>query len=114
MPRSLGRIRFATGYGKWGVTNGPAAAQRIVAEILGHDDKPEWMTALGTRMTMPSDLGRGVTENVKIGRAAVQGWAGEERRPVPVPRPAEGEGVVRSEEDTSERQELLRISYGGV
>lgn len=94
MPRSLGRIRFATGYGKWGLTNGPAAAQRIVAEILGQDDKPEWMTVLGTRMTMPSDLGRGVAENARIGRAAVQGWTGAERRPVPVPRPPEGEGVV--------------------
>jgi glycine/D-amino acid oxidase-like deaminating enzyme/nitrite reductase/ring-hydroxylating ferredoxin subunit len=94
MPRSLGRIRFATGYGKWGLTNGPAAAQRIVAEILGDRDKPRWMTTLGTRMTMPSDLTRGVAENAKIGRAAVQGWVEAERTPVPVPRPAEGAGVV--------------------
>jgi nitrite reductase/ring-hydroxylating ferredoxin subunit len=94
MPRSLGRIRFATGYGKWGLTNGPAAAQRIVAEILDDRDKPRWMTTLGTRMTMPSDLTRGVAENAKIGRAAVQGWVEAERTPVPVPRPAEGAGVV--------------------
>lgn len=94
MPRSLGRIRFATGYGKWGLTNGPAAAQRIVAEILGADDKPRWMTALGTRMTMPADLSRGLTENAKVGRAAVQGWIEAERTPVPVPQPAEGAGVV--------------------
>ncbi|MCK6066590.1 MULTISPECIES: FAD-dependent oxidoreductase [Microbacterium] len=94
MPRSLGRVRFATGYGKWGLTNGPAAAQRIAAEILGDQDKPQWMTALGTRMTMPSDLARGVAENAKVGRAAAQGWAEAERTPVPVPQPAEGAGVV--------------------
>jgi glycine/D-amino acid oxidase-like deaminating enzyme/nitrite reductase/ring-hydroxylating ferredoxin subunit len=94
MPRSFGRIRFATGFGKWGLTNGPAAAQRIVAEIRGDRDKPTWMTTIGTRLTRASDLARGVSENVRIGRAAVDGWAGAERTPVPVPRPAEGAGVV--------------------
>lgn len=94
LPRSLRRIRFATGYGKWGLTNGPAAAQRIVAEIRGDRDRARWMTVLGTRLTTPSDLARGVAENARIGRAAARGWAGAERTPVPVPRPTEGTGVV--------------------
>lgn len=94
MPRSVGRIRFATGYGKWGLTNGPAAAQRIVAELQGEHDKPGWMRTLGTRMTMPADLARGVSENAKIARAAAEGWIEAERTPVPVPRPADGHGTV--------------------
>lgn len=99
MPRSLGRIRFATGYGKWGLTNGPAAAQRIVAEIRGTrpgilEEPSHWMTVLGTRMTVPADLARGASENAKVGAAAVEGWTAAERTPVPVPQPAEGEGVV--------------------
>jgi glycine/D-amino acid oxidase-like deaminating enzyme/nitrite reductase/ring-hydroxylating ferredoxin subunit len=94
MPRSLGRVRFATGYGKWGLTNGPAAAQRIVAEILGERSKPAWMRAFGTRLTMPSDILRGVEENAKVGAAAATGWSAAERAATPVPQPAEGEGVV--------------------
>ncbi|MGP3535618.1 FAD-dependent oxidoreductase [Microbacterium sp. RD1] len=94
MPRSLGRVRFATGYGKWGLTNGPAAAQRIVAEIRGDREKPRWMTMLGTRLTVPADIARGAAENAKVGAAAAQGWVEAERTPVPVPRPAEGAGVV--------------------
>lgn len=99
MPRSLGRIRFATGYGKWGLTNGPAAAQRIVAEIRGTrpgilEEPSHWMTVIGTRMTVPADLARGAAENAQVATAAAEGWTEAERTPVPVRRPAEGEGVV--------------------
>ena len=96
MPRGLGRIRFATGYGKWGLSNGPAAALRLAAEITGTKlkDREKWMLMLGTRLTMPADLARGAAENVKIAGAAANGWLGAESTPVPVPRPAEGEGTV--------------------
>ncbi|MFJ6653050.1 FAD-dependent oxidoreductase [Microbacterium sp. NPDC091313] len=99
LPRSLGRVRFATGYGKWGLTNGPAAAQRLVAEIRGTRpgllaEPSHWMNVIGTRMTVPADLARGAAENGRVGAAAVAGWADAERTPVPVPQPAEGEGVV--------------------
>jgi glycine/D-amino acid oxidase-like deaminating enzyme/nitrite reductase/ring-hydroxylating ferredoxin subunit len=94
MPRSLRRIRFATGYGKWGLTNGPAAAQRLVAEIRGERPRPRWMTTIGTRLTVPADLARGASANARVGAAAARGWLDAERTPVPVPRPAEGEGVV--------------------
>ncbi|MBO9627595.1 MAG: FAD-dependent oxidoreductase [Microbacterium sp.] len=96
LPRGLGRIRFATGYAKWGLTNAPAAALRLTAEILGtrRRDRPSWMTTIGTRLTVPADLARGAAEGGRVAAAAASGWADAERHPVPVPRPAEGEGVV--------------------
>jgi glycine/D-amino acid oxidase-like deaminating enzyme/nitrite reductase/ring-hydroxylating ferredoxin subunit len=96
MPRSLGRIRFATGFGKWGLTNGPAAALRLSAEIrrVAWRDRPDWMNVIARRFTVPADVGRGAAENVRVGWEAVSGWVGAQRTPVPVPRPGDGEGVV--------------------
>ncbi|MFF7291286.1 FAD-dependent oxidoreductase [Microbacterium sp. NPDC008134] len=96
MPRGLGRIRFATGYAKWGLSNAPAAGIRLASEILGTPwrERPHWMTTIGTRMTVPADLAKGAQEGMKVGAAATAGWTDAEARPVPVARPAEGEGVV--------------------
>ncbi len=96
MPRGLGRIRFATGYAKWGLSNAPAAALRLTTEILGAGwhDRPSWMVKIGTRLTVPADLARGAVEGAKVAAAATSGWVQAEATPVPVPRPAEGEGVV--------------------
>ncbi|WP_344737266.1 FAD-dependent oxidoreductase [Microbacterium awajiense] len=98
MPRGLGHVRFATGFGKWGLSNGPAAAQRITAEILRvpRRDRPSWMNTIATRFTVPADLGRGGVENLRVGWEAASGWISALNRPVPVPAPAEGEGVVAS------------------
>jgi glycine/D-amino acid oxidase-like deaminating enzyme/nitrite reductase/ring-hydroxylating ferredoxin subunit len=96
MPRGLGRVSFATGYAKWGLTNAPAAAIRLQEEILGtpRKQRPAWISQLGTRLTVPADLARGASENAKTGLEAVRGWAGAERTSTPVARPAEGRGVV--------------------
>lgn len=96
MPRSLGRIRFATGFGKWGLSNGPAAALRLTAEItrVPRRERPEWMTTISHRLTVPADLGRGGVENLRVGWEAASGWVGAQRVPVPVARPDEGHGVV--------------------
>lgn len=96
LPRGLGRIRFATGYGKWGLTNGPWAALRLSAEILGTPwrDRPDWMVAIGTRLTVPADLGRGAKENAGVAVAAASGWTDASTRRTPIARPAEGEGVI--------------------
>lgn len=96
MPRGLGAVRFATGYAKWGLSNAPAAALRLTAEVLGASwhDRPDWMVKIGTRLTVPADLARGAVEGAKVAAAATRGWVDAETRPVPVPRPAEGEGVV--------------------
>jgi glycine/D-amino acid oxidase-like deaminating enzyme/nitrite reductase/ring-hydroxylating ferredoxin subunit len=96
MPRSLGRVRFATGYGKWGLTNGPAAALRLADDIRGTRwrDRPRFTQRLSTRLTVPSDIARGLAENARVGRAALTRWAGAQTHAVPVVRPREGEGVV--------------------
>ncbi|KNY05372.1 FAD-dependent oxidoreductase [Microbacterium sp. GCS4] len=96
MPRGLGAVRFATGYAKWGLSNAPAAALRLTAEVLGASwhDRPDWMVKIGTRLTVPADLARGAVEGAKVAAAATTGWVDAERRRVPVPRPVEGQGVV--------------------
>ncbi|WP_396642437.1 FAD-dependent oxidoreductase [Microbacterium sp.] len=96
MPRTLGRVRFATGYAKWGLTNGPAAAIRLTSEIMRvpFRERPSWMIALGTRLTVPADLARGARENALVGAEAAKGWLRAESAGVPVLRPGEGEGVI--------------------
>ncbi len=96
MPRGLGRIRLATGYAKWGLSNAPAAALRLTTEILGtpRRERPKWMTTIGTRLTVPSDIGRGAAEGGRVAAELATGWADAESRAVPVTRPSEGEGVV--------------------
>ena len=98
MPRGLGRIRFATGYAKWGLSNAPAAALRLTAEItrVPRRDRPDWMNVISTRFTVPADLARGGVENLRVGWEAASGWIGAQAAPAPVPRPVEGEGVVAS------------------
>ncbi|WP_109210992.1 MULTISPECIES: FAD-dependent oxidoreductase [Microbacterium] len=98
MPRGLGRIRFATGYAKWGLSNAPAAALRLTAEIgrVPRRDRPDWMNVIATRFTVPADLARGGVENLRVGWEAASGWIGAQAAPTPVRRPSEGEGVVAS------------------
>lgn len=96
MPRGRRRIWIATGYAKWGLTNGAAAGLRISAEILGvpwREHRP-WVRVLGTRTTAPSDLGRGIAENTAVGREMISGWADALGRTAPAARPPEGQGVV--------------------
>ena len=52
MPRGLGRIWVATGFAKWGLTNGAAAAIRISEEMLGVPwrERRDWIRVLGTRV----------------------------------------------------------------
>ena len=95
MPRGRGRVWFATGYAKWGLTNGAAAAIRIAHEMLGAR-RPDWGWTIGTRLTMPADVARGVAEGARVGAAAGGGWANALRSPEAqaAPAPPEGVGVV--------------------
>ena len=98
MPRGLGRIWVATGFAKWGLTNGAAAAIRISEELLGVPwrERRDWIRVLGTRSTAPADLGRGAAEGARVARAIAVGWGGAEAHPAPAETPAEGQGVVVS------------------
>ena len=52
MPRGRDRIYVATGFAKWGMTNGVAAARAVSAEILGRP--PSWTVPMSRRVTRPS------------------------------------------------------------
>jgi glycine/D-amino acid oxidase-like deaminating enzyme len=99
MPRSHGRILLATGFHKWGMTNAPAAAQMLVADMLddGAPNVLPWAGPLRHRMTSPRDLLTGLEINGSVGLRMVRDWAGQV---LPFghdgdqPRPAEGEGRV--------------------
>lgn len=52
LPWSNGRIHAATGYAKWGLTNGVAAALAISADTLGQ--KPAWAQQLAGRINARS------------------------------------------------------------
>ena len=102
MPRGRGRVWFATGYAKWGLTNGAAAAIRIAHEMLGAR-RPDWARVIGSRLTVPVDFARGASENAKVGAAATRGWVGALRSAdlgavevgeADAAAPAEGHGEV--------------------
>lgn len=91
LPRGTARTWFATGYAGWGLTNAPAAALRIAAEITG-EQTPAWVRVIGRRMTVPADIAAGARETAIVARVDSAGWVGAPR--TPVRRPAEGQGIV--------------------
>lgn len=92
MPRSAGRVYFATGYAKWGMTNAVSSGLRIAAELLGSD--PWWAKTIGRRVTRPKSMIRGAAANLGVGKSAVEGWGGALASSLPQTPPAEGQGVV--------------------
>ena len=56
LPRGLGNVYVATGFAKWGMTNGVAAARSISAEILGQP--ASWAKVLGRRIFFTRQLRR--------------------------------------------------------
>lgn len=92
LPRGGGNIYLATGYNKWGMTNGVAAALAISSELLG--GSMDWAKTLGTRITTPSDLLTGLKDGAEVGTQLATGWAQAELHALPEEAPAEGQGVV--------------------
>lgn len=94
LPRGRGRVYLATGYAKWGMTNGAAAAIALSAQILG--DRPPWAERLasdtgrvrGALGTARINAGVAAAGTLGLGRAAL--------RPLPKEIP-EGEGAVGRE-----------------
>lgn len=69
LPGSGGRIHVATGFDKWGMTNGPAAAMAIAGHVLG--SPPAWAAPLRSRVVGPRAAARLALGNAKVGVAAV-------------------------------------------
>ncbi|MET0837999.1 MAG: FAD-dependent oxidoreductase, partial [Marmoricola sp.] len=73
LPRGFGRIYLATGFDKWGMTNGVAAALAISGQVLGQ--QPSWAKTLGRRITGPTAAAHLAAINLKVGLGAAGGAA---------------------------------------
>lgn len=92
MPRGGGRVWVATGYEKWGMTNGIAAALSLAAQILG-SGPPSWGKVLNRRVTGPRGAAQVLKINAGVGAAALAGFAKVGLRSAPS-APPEGQGSV--------------------
>ena len=90
LPRGRGHVFVATGYGKWGLTNGVAAAISLVKQI--HGKRADWQTVISHRITRPS----GALEIARLNAAVAVHLLGDLARAElrALPEPIEGEGVV--------------------
>lgn len=95
LPRGGGKILFATGYNKWGMSNGMAASLAITAEILGGN--LPWAAAIHHRVTSPKGAAAAVALNADTVKTMAEGWAKAETATPDAAEdtvPAEGEGRV--------------------
>ncbi|PRI10021.1 FAD-dependent oxidoreductase [Leucobacter massiliensis] len=93
MPRGGGRIFAATGYDKWGMTNGVAAALAITSELLG--GRKDWAELLNDHGHSLAEAAQAVAANAEVAGRMVSGWAGAEARSVAGAEDlADGEGFV--------------------
>lgn len=68
-PLGPANLLIATGFGKWGITNGSAAAEIITGHITGNE--PEWAALFAPRF---SGLRKLASQNVKVGFNLAKGW----------------------------------------
>lgn len=85
-------IQVATGFNKWGMSNGPAAAIAMVAHVAG-EPEPSWRREMSRRVPGVRDLAEATRAGTKVGFHLTRGWAGalvssDDREPAP------GEGRV--------------------
>ena len=90
LPRGRGHVYLATGYGKWGLTNGVAAALSLTQQI--HGRRPSWQTPIAHRITRPSGALEIARLNAAVGLHLVGDLARAEL--TALREPDEGEGVV--------------------
>lgn len=62
-------LLIATGFGKWGITNGSAAAQAITGHITGNE--PDWAQVYKPRA---AGWGKIASQNAKVGFTLAKGW----------------------------------------
>ena len=80
LPRGGGKIFLATGYNKWGMTNGIAAALSLSADLLGGRGDLPWAKVLSHRITGAADLATGATFNLGVATSLAKGWIDAELR----------------------------------
>ncbi len=95
LPRGRGRVFFASGYDKWGMTNAVAASLTLAADVLG--GHLPWARTLSRRVTTPRDVGTFIGANAATAFAAARGYLGVYRDPKPAVPPREGAGYVTRE-----------------
>ena len=93
IPGGGNRIFAATGFNKWGMTNGVAAALAIAGELLG--EPPEWHGVLrGRSMSLP-EVRDTASTNLHVAGRLIGGWVGTQvRAKLDVEELQEGEGAV--------------------
>ncbi|WP_090825296.1 FAD-dependent oxidoreductase [Arthrobacter sp. yr096] len=94
LPRGHGRIFFGTGYNKWGMSNGVAAALSITSDILG--GQSDWATTIHHRVTSPQGAFQAVRLNAGTAKRMIEDKARVRSNPeiTDETRPPEGTGVV--------------------
>lgn len=101
LPRGRGHVYFGTGYNKWGMTNGVAAALGITSDILG--GQLPWTETIHHRVTSPAGAFSAAALNAGVAAKLATGWghlAADGRTkaagatPKPTHLPADGEGLV--------------------
>lgn len=91
LPGSEGTIVAATGFAKWGMTGGVAAALAMTGLLEG--TAPAWHPEL-QRGAGASALAAGASMTAQVGAHLAAGWAQAELQALPAQAPAEGDGVV--------------------
>jgi nitrite reductase/ring-hydroxylating ferredoxin subunit len=85
------RIMVATGFNKWGMTNGVAAALALSASILGGDN--HWAKDLYKSRISGRDAASTAGTNLSVGLELLSGWLGGLTRTTHA-APPEGQGTV--------------------
>lgn len=83
---------LATGFNKWGLTNGTVAATLLVDAIAGRSN-PAHETFDSTRLGGPRTIAKAVVANLDVGREFVTGWLGRIRS-APADELGPGEGGI--------------------
>ncbi|MBG6238061.1 glycine/D-amino acid oxidase-like deaminating enzyme/nitrite reductase/ring-hydroxylating ferredoxin subunit [Mycetocola sp. CAN_C7] len=86
------RILVATGYAKWGLTNGVAAAIAIAGRMAGA--RPAWAEVLEDRPPAFTAVGSTLSAGATVASSLARGWTAAELTTEPATAPAEGDGIV--------------------
>lgn len=93
---SKDQLMIATGFDKWGMTNGPAAALTLAGRVLGSE--PDWARVLYRRSSrdLTGQAARAVQQNGTVFLEMARGW-GSALASTATPAPSEGQGHIRFE-----------------